>query len=107
MITAQDAKIAVIDAFNVGFPTSGHLDVSEAVNPDSDHFAAAVSGRLDARTIEHANHLQERFLDPVAIDGGRRRVPSRPGMAPRCSRDAAPICVRAGAERGHREGVVA
>jgi L-fuconate dehydratase len=41
----------------------------------------AVSGSLEGRMIEYVDHLHEHFLDPVVIDRGRYRVPSRPGYS--------------------------
>ena len=30
---------------------------------------------------EYAGHLHEHFLDPVRVEGGRYRLPSRPGYS--------------------------
>jgi len=40
-----------------------------------------VSGSLEGRTIEFADHLHEHFLDPVRVRAGRYLPPSRPGFS--------------------------
>jgi L-fuconate dehydratase len=40
-----------------------------------------VSGSLDRRAIEFADHLHEHFLDPVVVRGGRYLPPSAPGFS--------------------------
>ena len=48
------------------------------------HFSAfdyiAVSGSLDGRITEYADHLHEHFTDPLDMRGGRYRLPSAPGL---------------------------
>jgi L-fuconate dehydratase len=41
----------------------------------------AVSGTTEDRVIEYVDHLHEHFLDPVAIDAARYRVPTMPGYS--------------------------
>jgi hypothetical protein len=78
MITADDARIAATDALDVRFPMSRLLDGSDAM-PDRDGRARPRPDHVQAVLIEYVDRLHEHFLDPVAIDGGRYRVPSRPG----------------------------
>jgi L-fuconate dehydratase len=40
-----------------------------------------VSGSLEGRAIEFADHLHEHFLDPVRVRGGRYLVPEAPGFS--------------------------
>jgi L-fuconate dehydratase len=40
-----------------------------------------VSGRMDDRMLEHAGQLQEHFVDPIRIEGGRYMVPEQPGFS--------------------------
>ena len=40
-----------------------------------------VSGSLDDRTTEFADHLHEHFVDPAVIRGGRYLVPRQPGYS--------------------------
>jgi L-fuconate dehydratase len=62
-------------------PHAGGVGLCELVQ----HLAAiddiAVSGSLDGRMIEYVDHLHEHFVDPVAIERGRYRLPERPGYS--------------------------
>jgi L-fuconate dehydratase len=40
-----------------------------------------VSGSLERRMVEFADHLHEHFLNPVAVRGGRYMVPTAPGFS--------------------------
>jgi L-fuconate dehydratase len=40
-----------------------------------------VSGSLEGRMIEYVDHLHEHFVDPVIVERGRYKVPSRPGYS--------------------------
>jgi L-fuconate dehydratase len=40
-----------------------------------------VSGRMDDRMLEHAGQLQEHFVNPIRIEGGRYMVPEQPGFS--------------------------
>ena len=40
-----------------------------------------VSGSLDDRTTEFADHLHEHFVDPAVVRGGRYVLPDRPGYS--------------------------
>jgi L-fuconate dehydratase len=39
----------------------------------------AVSGSLEGRMIEFADHLHEHFVTPASVVGGRYRAPTAPG----------------------------
>ena len=41
----------------------------------------AVSGSSEDRVIEYVDHLHEHFVDPVVIEHGRYRAPTRPGFS--------------------------
>jgi L-fuconate dehydratase len=41
----------------------------------------AVSGSLDRRAIEFADHLHEHFIDPVVVKAGRYMPPTAPGFS--------------------------
>ncbi len=48
------------------------------------HFSAfdyiAVSGKLESRIIEFADHLHEHFVTPLEVRDGRYRLPTTPGL---------------------------
>jgi L-fuconate dehydratase len=60
-------------------PHAGGVGLCELVQ----HLAAfdyiCVSGDLDGRMIEFADHLHEHMVDPAVVRGGRYRLPIRPG----------------------------
>jgi L-fuconate dehydratase len=60
-------------------PHAGGVGLCELVQHLSYFDFVAVSGSRDGRMIEFVDHLHEHFLDPVVIEGGRYRVPSRAG----------------------------
>jgi len=47
-----------------------------------------VSGRLDGRMTEFADHLHEHFVDPVHVSGGRYMVPAAPGFSIEMKRES-------------------
>ena len=62
-------------------PHAGGVGLCELVQ----HLAAfdfvTVSGSLDGRMIEYADHLHEHFVDPVVIERGRYMAPTAPGYS--------------------------
>jgi L-fuconate dehydratase len=60
-------------------PHAGGVGLCELVQHLSMFDYVAVSGSLDERAIEYVDHLHEHFVDPVVVEGGRYRVPTRPG----------------------------
>jgi L-fuconate dehydratase len=61
-------------------PHAGGIGLCEHVQ----HFSAfdfiAVSGSLENRLIEYAEHLHEHFVHPLDVRGGRDRLPTAPGF---------------------------
>jgi L-fuconate dehydratase len=62
-------------------PHAGGVGLCELVQHLSAIDCIAISGRLDGRMIEYVDHLHEHFLDPVVIDRGAYRLPTRPGYS--------------------------
>ncbi|WP_439593798.1 enolase C-terminal domain-like protein [Microbacterium sp.] len=60
-------------------PHAGGVGLCELVQHLSFFDYVAVSGSQEGRMIEYVDHLHEHFRDPVVIESGRYRVPSRPG----------------------------
>ena len=61
-------------------PHAGGVGLCEHVQHFSAFDYVAVSGRLDGRRIEYADHLHEHFVDPVRVEKGRYRMPTAPGL---------------------------
>ena len=62
-------------------PHAGGVGLCELVQHLSAVDFIAISGTREGRMIEYVDHLHEHFLDPVVIDGGAYRLPSRPGYS--------------------------
>src|SRR4051812_2893864 len=62
-------------------PHAGGVGLCELVQHLSAVDFIAISGTRDGRMIEYVDHLHEHFLDPVVIDRGAYRLPSRPGYS--------------------------
>jgi L-fuconate dehydratase len=62
-------------------PHAGGVGLCELVQHLSIIDYVCVSGSLDGRMIEYVDHLHEHFLDPVAINAARYRVPTMPGYS--------------------------
>ena len=62
-------------------PHAGGVGLCEYVQHLSPFDYIAVSGRLDGRMIEYVDHLHEHFLDPVVVERGFYRLPSKPGYS--------------------------
>jgi L-fuconate dehydratase len=62
-------------------PHAGGVGLCELVQHLSALDFIAISGTREGRMIEYVDHLHEHFLDPVVIDGGAYRLPSRPGYS--------------------------
>lgn len=66
--------------FNVPvWPHAGGVGLCEMVQHLAMFDFVAVAGSAHDRAIEYVDHLHEHFEDPVVIDHGRYRVPTRPG----------------------------
>jgi L-fuconate dehydratase len=62
-------------------PHAGGVGLCEYVQHLSPFDYIAVSGRLDGRMIEYVDHLHEHFKDPVTVERGVYRLPSKPGYS--------------------------
>ncbi len=62
-------------------PHAGGLGLCELVRHLSVIDFVCVSGSLDDRTTEFADHLHEHFVDPAIVRGGRYVLPDRPGYS--------------------------
>jgi L-fuconate dehydratase len=62
-------------------PHAGGVGLCEYVQHLSVFDYIAVSGSLEGRRIEWADHLHEHFTDPAVAAGGRYTVPTRPGYS--------------------------
>ena len=62
-------------------PHAGGVGLCELVQHLSAVDFIAISGTREGRMIEYVDHLHEHFLDPVVIDRGAYRLPSRPGYS--------------------------
>jgi L-fuconate dehydratase len=62
-------------------PHAGGIGLCEYVQHVSAIDYIAVSGSLDDRSTEYAEHLHEHFVDPVRVEGGRYRLPQAPGYS--------------------------
>jgi L-fuconate dehydratase len=76
------AVLLLAAAFDIPVcPHAGGVGLCEYVQ----HLAAfdyiAVSGSLDRRMVEYADHLHEHFLDPAVVRDGRYVLPTAPGYS--------------------------
>lgn len=62
-------------------PHAGGIGLCEYVQHLSVIDFVCVSGSLDDRTTEFADHLHEHFVDPAVVRGGRYVVPDAPGYS--------------------------
>ena len=62
-------------------PHAGGVGLCEYVQHLSFFDAACVRASDEGRMIEHAGHLHEHFVDPIRIERGRYRAPTRPGFS--------------------------
>ena len=69
-------------------PHAGGVGLCELVQHLSAFDYIAVSGSLDGRMIEYVDHLHEHFLDPVVIDRGRYRLPTKAGYSAEMAADS-------------------
>jgi L-fuconate dehydratase len=60
-------------------PHAGGVGLCETVQHLSFFDFVAVSGTMEGRMIEFADHLHEHFVTPASVIRGRYRVPSAPG----------------------------
>ena len=61
-------------------PHAGGVGLCEHVQHFSMFDFVAVSGSLDGRMIEYADHLHEHMVQRLVVEGGRYRVPDGPGF---------------------------
>lgn len=62
-------------------PHAGGLGLCEYVQHISAIDYICVSGTLDGRSTEFADHLHEHFVDPVRVVGGAYQLPEQPGYS--------------------------
>ncbi len=62
-------------------PHAGGLGLCEYAQHVSLIDYICVSGSLEQRAVEFADHLHEHFVDPVRVRGGRYLVPDAPGFS--------------------------
>jgi len=62
-------------------PHAGGVGLCEYVQHLSMFDYIAISGRMDDRMAEHADHLHEHFVDPVVMRDGRYLLPTAPGYS--------------------------
>lgn len=74
LLLAADAGVPVC-------PHAGGLGLCELVRHLSVIDYVCVSGSLEDRTTEFADHLHEHFVDPAVVRGGRYVLPDRPGYS--------------------------
>ena len=76
------AVLLLAAAFDVPVcPHAGGIGLCEHVQHFSMFDYVAVSGSLDERMIEFADHLHEHMAQPVEVQGGRYRAPAAPGLS--------------------------
>ncbi len=61
-------------------PHAGGIGLCEHVQHFSMFDFVAVSGSLDGRMIEYADHLHEHMVQRLVVEGGRYRAPLGPGL---------------------------
>ncbi|WP_104820321.1 L-fuconate dehydratase [Kitasatospora sp. MMS16-BH015] len=62
-------------------PHAGGVGLCELVQHLSMFDFLALSGSTEDRMIEYVDHLHEHFLDPVVVEAGHYRAPTRPGFS--------------------------
>ena len=62
-------------------PHAGGVGLCELVQHLSMWDYLSVSGTVEGRYIEYADHLHQHFIDPVVIDNGHYRAPRMPGYS--------------------------
>ena len=76
------AVLLLADKFGIPVcPHAGGVGLCEYVQHLSAFDYIAVSGSLDGRMTEYAEHLHEHFVDPARVEGGRYLLPSMPGYS--------------------------
>ncbi len=69
-------------------PHAGGVGLCEHVQHFSSFDYIAVSGSLENRITEYADHLHEHFVHPVVMQGGRYRLPAAPGLGVEFKRES-------------------
>ena len=62
-------------------PHAGGVGLCEMVQHLAFFDAAAIGAEDPRRFVEYVDHLHEHFTDPVVVEAGRYRAPSRPGAS--------------------------
>lgn len=62
-------------------PHAGGVGLCEYVQHLAIFDYLRVGRSLDGRMIEYVDHLHEHFTDPVTVEGGRYRLPEKPGYS--------------------------
>ena len=100
LFQAQAVDLVQIDATRVGgvnenlaillmakkfgvpvFPHAGGVGLCELVQHLAMADYVAISGSMEDRAIEFADHLHEHFVDPVRLRGGRYMAPASAGFS--------------------------
>ncbi len=75
------AAILLADHFDVPVcPHAGGVGLCQHVQHFSAFDFVRVSGTLDGRWTEYAEHLHEHFVVPLRVEDGRYRMPDAPGL---------------------------
>jgi len=69
-------------------PHAGGVGLCEYVQHFSILDYICVSGSLEGRVTEYAEHLHDHFVHPVEVSGGRYRVPQAPGFSVEMKRES-------------------
>lgn len=76
------AVMLLADKFGVPVcPHAGGVGLCEYVQHLSAFDYVAISGSLEGRMTEYAEHLHEHFVDPACVRAGRYVLPDRPGYS--------------------------
>ena len=80
-VTEVIASLLLADKFGVPVcPHAGGVGLCQHVQHFSAFDYVAVSGSLDERITEYAEHLHEHFVTPIRMESGRYRLPDAPGL---------------------------
>jgi L-fuconate dehydratase len=80
----NEVLAVVVMAAKFGIPVCPHaggVGLCEYVQHLSIFDYLRVGGSLDGRMIEYVDHLHEHFVDPIAVTGGRYRIPTAAGYS--------------------------
>eukprot|EP00116_Pleurobrachia_bachei_P010201 sb/3470463/ len=89
-VTELLAIMVLARRFNVPVvPHAGGVGLCELVRHYSMIDFIMISGEMDGRWCEFADHLHEHFTDPAVTKSGRYLLPSLPGFSTRLKEDSA------------------